>query len=488
LFLPNGTPIWSNGDQDLFLLNACRMLHGQLIYRDFFHFLLPGTETVFMTLFKVFGEREWIPNVVLVVLGVLQTWLIVSISSTVLQGWKVALPGLLFLVGPYRNLLDATHHWFSSLAVLMAIFVIIERRTVARLAIAGMLCGITAFFTSARGLMCVLGLAGFLFWEQGYDLANSRLLRRKLAFLLSAFTVTIALICGGLVLKVGFRTLWQSVVVFPLRYYPTGRANTVRVYMLGWPSLTPWTHVPALTVWCLIYVLLPFAYVFFLICYWRERTQRSAEPWDKLMLLNIVGCSLFCGVITAPGFGRLCAVSPPALVLFVWLFAGTSRYRKFLVKVLWIWALGLATVEPWPTWLRHSLVLDLPAGRVGFRGDESGKEYSWLAQRTRPSEYLFDTAARVYFPLHLEDPSRIPFITNTGYTTADQVQDVMHSLEAKQVRFVLWRKYLSVPEDPLDTGDNLSPLREYLSRHYHIICTFSSADDILERNKRKPQD
>jgi hypothetical protein len=486
LFLPQGVPVWHNGDQNLFLLNASRMLQGQLIYRDFFHFLLPGTETVFVLLFKVFGERAWIPNVTLIVLGSVQTWLIVWMSFAVLKGSAAVVTGLLFLVGAYRNVLDATHHWFSATVALATIVVIFERRTAKRLVIAGVLCGVAAFFTSARGLACILGLTVFLIWEHLYDAGDSRLLLRKLASLFLAFAATMAVICGYLTLKVGFRVLWDSVVEFPVRYYPTGRANTFRAYMSDWPGLASWTHVPTVGAWILIYALLPLAYILFLIRYRRERVCRSSEPWKQLMMLNIIGCFLFCGVLSAPGFVRLCSVSLPALVLSVWVVGTVNKHGSVLMKLLAILLLGLAAVEPWPIWLHHSFVLNLPAGRVGFRGDRGSNDYAWLLQQTHPPEYLFDSAARVYFPLHLTDPSKIPFIANTGYTTGEQVQNVVHSLEAKRIRFVFWRRFLDIPESRLDAGDNLGPLREYLSYNYHVTHTFSSGDNILERNEHAP--
>jgi len=416
---------------------------------------LPGTETVFVLLFKAFGERAWIPNVALIVLGIVQTWLMVWISSALLKGWAAVLPGLLFLVAAYRNVLDATHHWFSSTVVLATIVVIFERRTPKRLAMAGVLCGVAAFFTSARGLACMLGLTVFLVWEQLNDAGDSWLPLRKLTSLLLAFAATMTVICGYLALKVGFGVLWESVVEFPVRYYPAGRANTFRAYMSDWPGLASWTHVPAAGAWILIYALVPLAYVVFMVRYRRERFYRSAEPWKKLMMLNIVGCSLFCGVLSAPGFARLCSVSPPALILSVWMVATMSKYGSISMKILWSLLLGLAAVEPWSAWLHNSFVLDLPVGRVGFRGDRGSNEYAWLAHQTHPPEYLFDSAARVYFPLRLTNPSKIPFIANTGYTTVEQVQDVVYSLEAKHVRFVFWRRFLDIPENRLDAGDNL---------------------------------
>jgi hypothetical protein len=483
LFTPGGTPFWHSGDQDLFLLNASRMLHGELIYRDFFHFLLPGTETVFLSLFKMWGERAWIVNTVLILLGVVQTWLIVFISSTVLDGWAAALPGLLFLVGPFRNVLDATHNWFSSATVLATVLVVIEERTKRRLAIAGVLCGIASVFTSPRGLMCAFGLVVFLVWEQREDKAKCNELRVKLFSLLLPFALTIAGVCGYLVARVGLPTLWESLVIFPLRYYPKDHFNnSFRVYMTDWPGFTPWTHLPALSVWFFIYALLPLTYILFLIRYGQSQSKEAGETGKRLMLLNIVGCALFCGIITTPSFTRLSEVSPPALILLTWLLNSTAGHAKFAMKLLWIWALVLVAIESLPNWRHTWFVLDLPTGQVAFQGERTDSTVAWLAEHIHPREYVFDAACRVYFVLQVENPGKIPVVSNTGYTTVEQVQNLIYSLEAKQARFILWRRFLDVPPSGLDKGDNLGPLRLYLARHYRPVYTFSAGDRIFERS------
>lgn len=45
------------GDVSVHLLNAARILDGETIYRDFFQFTLPGTELVYLALFKLTGPR-----------------------------------------------------------------------------------------------------------------------------------------------------------------------------------------------------------------------------------------------------------------------------------------------------------------------------------------------------------------------------------------------------------------------------------------------
>src|SRR5215472_319202 len=106
LFVPPFVPLWIGGDQTVYVFNASRMLHGDVIYRDFFQFTMPGTELVYLTFFKLFGAREWVPNVVLMLLGVTSVALMIKISKPVLKGSAAYLPALLFLAMPYRNMLN----------------------------------------------------------------------------------------------------------------------------------------------------------------------------------------------------------------------------------------------------------------------------------------------------------------------------------------------------------------------------------------------
>jgi len=53
----------------MYLLNARRMLEGQVLYRDFFDYLAPGTDAIYFALFKLFGPRTWIPNAMFLLLG-----------------------------------------------------------------------------------------------------------------------------------------------------------------------------------------------------------------------------------------------------------------------------------------------------------------------------------------------------------------------------------------------------------------------------------
>jgi hypothetical protein len=179
---------------------------------------------------------------------------------------------------------------------------------------------------------------------------------------------------------------------------------------------------------------------------------------------------------------RLAAESPPAIILLVWLLETRGRNHA-LIKLLWACGLTLATAEPLVTQLRPAYVLNLPAGRIAFSSPEQRDKYAWLGAHTRPSDLLLDgaTLPRVYFPLNMRNPVRVPFLTTTNYTRPEQVEEAIHSLETKPVSLIIWSVDVDVPEDTHDRGDHLAPLRDYIRHHFREVKTFPDGDQVWER-------
>lgn len=121
LSLPATSYHFLPGDATICLFNVRRMLSGEVIYRDFFQFTPPAIEVFYFLLFGIFGVQAWIPDLVLIVLGLAIAWLVIVISKQVISGRAAYLPAVLFLVIPLRGRLDPTHHWFSILFVMAAL-------------------------------------------------------------------------------------------------------------------------------------------------------------------------------------------------------------------------------------------------------------------------------------------------------------------------------------------------------------------------------
>ncbi len=126
-------PRIASGDQGIHLSLAARMLDGQVMYRDFDHFPLPGTDVLYFAIFKLVGVRAWIAPSMLILIGVTIAWLSINISRKLMTGPIVFLPGLLFITLPFSGFLDATHQWYSALFGTASLAVAIEKRSTLRL-------------------------------------------------------------------------------------------------------------------------------------------------------------------------------------------------------------------------------------------------------------------------------------------------------------------------------------------------------------------
>ena len=477
VFVLPATPRVAIGDQSIYVHHGARMLDGQLIYRDYDHFTFPGTDVIYMVLFRLFGVRAWIPQAMLIILGASTTWMIFFISGKVISGAAVFLPGLLFVTLPFSSYLDATHHWYSTLATTAALAVLLEKRSFTRLTWAGILVGMATFFTQSLGLL-VIGFGLFLLWERRQEGQTSDFLIKQEASLLVSFLATISACLAYFVWRVGLKQFLYYTVVFVMKYYPADWFNTWRVYLTGHPQRHDWTTWFDVPAFALIHLIIPLVYILFFITFAAKSPALSGEVRKRLMLINLAGLFLVLSVASAPAYSRLYAVSAPALVLLVW-FLHSQNLGQGGLRLLWATVLVMAFARPMFIQLRWHASLDLPTGRTAFFDPGAYQKFKWLSERTRPGDYFFGDQL-VAFALRLQNVSRVPFLRQTDYTRPEEVQDAIQGLEKFQVRFVNWSIGLDQARDI--NGNHLGPLRRYLHERYHPVQTFSEGHQIWERN------
>ena len=476
------TPIYQGDNAPLFLLDAVRMSEGQVIYRDFFELTFPGTQLVYLALFETLGIRAWIPGALLLLFGVGLTWLSIVISKQVMTGASVFLPGALYLSLCFGNALDATHHWFSILAVMAGLAVMIQHRSVARVAETGALCGLATCFTQSRGALAVLAMALFLVWEWRATKRHARWLARRGVCLFAAFLAVSAPFIAYFIWRAGVKSFVDCTFGFPLRYYAAFNRNNLGVYMVDAPDL-PWPlEAPALGIWLLVHALLPLLYLLFFARQAREAKQHPEEPWDRLTLLNLVGLSLFLAVASAPNWFKVSSAALPALILLVWFVRSGGRFARAARLLLWLAALAVAVVKPVTAQTGWRGALETPVGRVALLEPDRFLKARWLLSRTRPGDFFLEAGdTDLYFLLDLQNPATVSFLTPADYTRPEQVENVPDALERRRVRFVLWPVWLDLPEDSRRAGDHVGPLRAYLRSAYHVVQTFPDGDQVWER-------
>lgn len=480
------------GDCFRFLASGQRLYQGEMIYRDFFDFVPPGTAIVNFLLFKLFGLRLWIPDLSALLLALGLVWVGVVISRKLMHPSVALMPSAVFLVGLSSFLQDPTHHWYSLLAASAAIAVLIEKRTPMRIAAAGFFCGLSASFNQTSGLAVVVGFAVYLLWESRQRNKSWKRLLRNQAWLLLSFLATLLAVSAYFICEAGLaRFLWCT-VFFVVKYFPKQAdldtlslvlRNDLRIYF---PVFDPkdFSFYRLFARALLLFAIIPSSFIFFFAHYWRASRKKPFEYWERPMLVAIVGLALFLSVAPAPDDVRVAAISLPALILLGWLMDSSRRIvRAFLSVVVASLALvaihAVAAKAPTPAG-----ILTTPEGELAFSDPGAFEVYAWLQQHTQPSEYFYSPESPdEYFYLNLRNPTPLTFITNNGFTTTVQVTEAIRGLQQHHVRYVLWDPQgldvLPAWENPSD--DHLGPLRDYIHSSYTKVKAFGGSIEIWER-------
>jgi len=384
LFIPPWIPRDVGGDGRLFLSEATRMLHGQVIYRDFFDLNFPGLPIVYAPLIRMFGPRGWIPNASLVCLGIGFLWTSIVICRSLVNGATAFLPGLLFLCIAFHKYLDGIHHWYSTLLIMVAAVVLIKRCSYARLALAGGLSGLAATFSQNQGLAAVFGLAVFV-WLRAWNDGKSK--RERLWFegcLLLSFAMVLAACIGYFVVEAGLARFFSYTVLFPLKYWvATDDPNSWSDYaaMLIIDELSSGYFLILRPV--IITVLIPGIYILAIVSYKLRSADAACPQWRIILLLSGVGLSLFASIVNAADIQRLGAVSLPGFIIVVWL-ADRGRWGRKLMPLLWAFTIVMMLRDISAAQKSRMYYVETPSGGIALSSPHREPYFRWLGRHTSP--------------------------------------------------------------------------------------------------------
>ena len=465
-FLLPATPFVGIGDQILFFARAARMAHGQVLYRDFFELVPPGTDLLYAAGFRLFGIHSWVMQAWGIALGLALCCVITLIASRILRGALVLLPALLFLVFDFSGGFDLTHHWYSTLAALAAVAVLTGGASLRRIVTAGTLCGIATLFTQTQGALTLIALAIYLWWLKRSGTQESTTLMR-LAALALPFALILSCVLGYYVYKAGFRTIFFDLVVFPPRFL-SGEVNSPRTYLRQLPPVQGLAGIVHLIPFLFIYALVPYIYLLGLYQLWRKRDVLPTALRQHLVLLHAAGLALFLAVASGPRFFRLCTVAPPAILICVWLISQPSPTLRRVRILLWLLAAAFALLLPFNRQTQWHATLNLPIGRTAFSDPLVFREFQWLAQRTHPSEPFFNNAALALY-LSLGNPTASEFVNYDDFTRPEQVVAVVQSLQRHPPHFVV---VYPASKNSSNVHDHSAPFRQYIYDNYHLAQIF----------------
>ena len=476
LFSFRGVPFLSKGDQTFFWVYALRILRGEWPYRDFFQFTPPGTDLFFAMLFKLFGPHIWVMNFAVIILGVALSWLCFQLAKQFMEQGMAALATLLFVVLVYSGRLDATHHWFSLFAVLLAVKILMPERTALRVGVAGALLGVGSFFTQTTGAAGLLAIVASLAWERFSMQKSWRTIVQQQILLVVVFGIAWSALSAPFILVAGWKQFWYLQVTYPRRYVISGHS----FLSPGFTVPTSRHALPELAQRLFTYVLLIAVCSVVLWYCWRKR--RVLSNGMQLVLLSATGLFLLLEVSARMNWNRAYAVAMPAVVLFVWLIDRAGKARLYGIAAL---CMILACVAALQTRSRHHsmvVVADLPPGKVAMLPEEF-EEFSWLQQHTKPGDPFFQLSwLNLYPPLELHSPVFVDGLWPNNLTRPEFVSLTVQQLEQERLKYILWTPRWSTPQASDPPGQNhLGPFRAYLDSHYTRVHVFSNQDEVWER-------
>src|SRR5438309_766233 len=228
------------GDEGVFLHAAARILGGEVLYRDFFEFLPPGSFLAVAAWMKLFGVGFGSVRVLAICVIVAIAALLYA-AARLSSGHRpiaamLAIAWVVFSQGVWTVI---SHHWFTtaaSMATAVALLLAVgsaPRRGAAL--VAGLVAGGAAMVTSSRGALLCLAVLAILATLPG---AGARLLSAIIALVVTdllgrmrrpARIALGALLIGLCLAAVGSAIYDRRVVVVgPLRAVETPRGRIVR--------------------------------------------------------------------------------------------------------------------------------------------------------------------------------------------------------------------------------------------------------------------
>jgi hypothetical protein len=488
LFTFRGIPVLLGGDQIFFWMDAKRLLLGERIYLDFFQFTPPGTDVIYLAFFKLFGPRIWVPNLIVLILGVLFGWVCFRISVLFLKTSRALLAASLFTVFIYGTLLNATHHLFSELAVLGAVAVLIRGKSWTRVALAGMLLGLATFFTQTRGPIAALAIATYFTWDQLRARGSWFDYFRRLALLFSSLIFSWLTLSSYFIATVGLGQIWKWQVDYVLHQKVAEGIGFGLPHALSWSGLSGLSGLAGDLPILLVCLMLPVVYGVTLWHCWRERGAASSASAPSSAIVGRLALFAFVGIATAlemtPSLTwfRLYCVAAPAVLLFVWAVGRVPTHQRLISNLLWIGLCCFALGQTWSLHRHQFVILDAPAGTVAAYPEQAEK-LSWIAERTKPGDYFFQAGwPGVYLPLDLNNPVYAESLSPFNTTIPEIVERSIGQLESRQVRYILWAPFLNSPMPPGHPEVyHLTPLRDFMNRNYQKVWTFADGDEVWER-------
>lgn len=484
-------------DEGIVLDGAQRILHGQIIYRDFFSFLTPGSYYLTALMFKIFGSSFLVARTGLAVMGAIMTVITYLLSRRVCRREiSLFVSGLVTLTAlPYRFL--TLHNWDSTFWTCLAVYCavrLIESPLWGWSLALGSSVSLTFLFEQSKGTGLLLGLViGFwLIASSGRD--SCVLVRTMLGPLAAGVAWPIMMAVTYFAGKHAFVAMLSD-WTWPLEHY--SRANRVpygfqnwsdsaRHALFGTGSIGMRAFNGFVVSAGFVVPVLPLV-ALGLLLYWNLQLRRGLCParakYYTLVTAAISGLLVSVLIVRADIIHLMYLLPLLALVL-AWIIEGNDipghlfkAVHPFLTAYLGVAFLAFSL----PLLMRAvTAPHKLTTRRGALTTTARDTVIDYVQARVQPGEPML---VYPYLPLYnylteTSSPTRYEYF-QPGMNTTQQAKEMVADLASRRVPWVLFEPSFSekIPNSWPGTPMNASltdPVADYVATHYRPCAVLNS--------------
>lgn len=481
---------WPQGfngfDEGVYLYEAKRALHGDVMYRDFFEILTPGSFYAMALLYALFGvSLETARMGMAVVHGLIGVLVYLICRQTGVRSSLALLAALTHLVLAYPMCPIASPHWITSLVTLVLIAVVLQRPGITgrRALLWGAIAGTLLLVQQHRGVF--IAAAAALVLPIDARRAGMRGFSRRAAVAAGSYVAGLLGVVGfvmfGFVAAAGAKSVLRALVWHPLINYravhnDTGMWAHYVSTLFGrgsWVGVPLTDLIPRSALIQHLPLVIPLAGVIALRQWWQ---QDGGAPRRALVVLLIFSTFSILSITYHPDavhFAFVASVWAALAALLLEMLQGVVERAAPRARLVTVSLVAMLMVgATWQLWQNlqvfhrwFSLQTPTAFGRVdvGRQDQLLDLQYVLEAVRTAGAREIFAFPANPgwYLLTGTDNPTRFQIVLPDQYTDRDQIAEVVATLEARQVPVVILSFYFSYR--------GLEPLIEYLKRQYELI-------------------
>lgn len=478
-------------DEGILLRGAERILHGQVLYRDFFGFYTPGSYYGLALLFRWFGDSILTGRIALLLEGAAMAALTYLIARRVTARWAALLAAYAMAEITLPSYFFTLHNWDSTLLAYLTLYAAVlwlQKPRPELAAAIGVFAALTCLDEQSKGAGLVLGLGLAGLWlaraaEPPRRQEWRARLRRQWKWMAAGFVAPVTMTAGYFAAHGALGDLIAD-CLWPLGHY--GAANAVPYgYMRIGPEAPrqgPWT-AKALA-WLrfsphIALLVLPWAAVGVAAFLWLGR--RPGRPGGLIRAYYAVASCVMTGLllsvlVSRRDYTHLIFLTPVFALLIAWACGRRAPGRAagmaapgIAVYVLLFFA--LAGIKSWSQAIwgyPHSIATAHGRLRVAAPDPLLAR-----LRRLPPGPIFVYPYLPVYYYLSgRENPTRYEWL-QYGLNDAAQFAAAQRELEARPPVAVLmdfgWPEWDTevFPGTPEAVLAEQYPLERYLTTHYH---------------------